>query len=100
MNKPMIGQLGRRHFMKMAAGLTASMATGNVLSAANPDLRSIPLGLDGHSMRGMRWKAGQLIDYAATLRLDAVLFNGLQYFESLDKEHLIDLKKKAADHGM
>lgn len=86
--------------MKLAAGFSAAFATGNVFAASGPDLSSIPLGLDGHSMRGMRWKAPQLIDYAASLKLDAVLFNGLQYFDSLDTAHLVELRKRAADHGM
>ena len=25
--------------------------------------KGVPLGLDGHSMRGMKWKAGQLIAF-------------------------------------
>ena len=100
MSKREIGEFGRRDFIRMAAGLSASMATGTVFAAGGPDLSKIPLGLDGHSMRGMRWKAGRLIEYAASLNLDAVLLNGLQYFESLEKAHLVDLRKKAADHGM
>jgi sugar phosphate isomerase/epimerase len=86
--------------MKIAAGFTASMAIGNGLSAAKADLRSIQLGLDGHSMRGMRWKAGPLIDYAASLKLDAVLLNGLQYFESIDEKHLKDLRNQADSQGI
>ena len=98
-HNPFTNNFARRDFMKMTAGLAASLATGNVLSAKTVDLSKIRLGLDGHSMRGMRWKAPQLTDYAATLKLDAVLFNGLQYFESLDKNYLLDLKKKADSYA-
>lgn len=54
----------------------------------------IPLGMDAHSIRAMRWKAGQLIEFASKLELDTVLFNGLNYFESLDDKHLKSLKKQ------
>lgn len=90
----------RRDFLKMSAGFAAGLATTNMLSAKSPDLSKIALGLDGHSMRGMRWKAGQLIDYAASLELDAVLLNGLQYFDSLETAHLQGLRQKAESHGM
>ena len=53
----------------------------------------IPLGMDAHSVRSMRWKAGQLIEYASKLDLETILFNGLNYFESLDETHLKSLKE-------
>ena len=47
----------------------------------------------------MRWKATQLIDYAAELNADALLLNGPQYFKSLDNAYLESLKKKADAKG-
>ncbi|MEL7500711.1 MAG: sugar phosphate isomerase/epimerase [Planctomycetota bacterium] len=46
-------------------------------------------------MRFKSWKAEQLIEFAAEQKLDAVLFNGLHYFESLESEHLQKLKTLA-----
>ena len=43
-------------------------------------------------MRGMNWKAKQLLDYAIELAVDSVLLNGLDYFESLDEKYLKTLK--------
>ena len=54
------------------------------------------LGLDAHSVRGMKWSAMPLIEYAAEQKLDAVLLNGLQYFESLEDAHLTKVKAAAA----
>lgn len=52
------------------------------------------------SMRFKRWKAAQLIEFAAEQKLDAVLFNGLQYFESLETGYLKKLKLLADQHGL
>lgn len=94
----------RRQFLAnaTAGGVSAvALPTKFLTSAFGADGRSgkrIPLGLDGHSMRGMRhkgWKATELIEFAAEQRLDAVLFNGLHYFESLETSHLKKLKDLA-----
>ncbi len=60
----------------------------------------VPLGLDAHSLRGMRWQARQLIAYAAEQKLDAVLLNTLKPFESLEAAHLRSLRETAAAHGL
>jgi sugar phosphate isomerase/epimerase len=49
-------------------------------------------------MRWKKWKATQLIQFAAEQRLDAALFNGLHYFESLEAGHLKGLKDLADRH--
>lgn len=88
----------RRDFLLVAA--TAIAATGlssSVLSAPAPiDSTRVPLGLDGHSLRGMQWKAAQLIEFAAEQRLDAVLLNNLNYFESFEESYLLRLKELAS----
>ncbi len=90
----------RRDFLKLSAGLTAGLATTHALSAKTPDLTKIPLGLCNHSLRAMRWKAEQLLEYAAGLELDGVLLNMLFNFENLDAEHLRSLRAKANAHGI
>lgn len=94
--------LRRREFL--IATSTALAATGvnlKPLAAADSgDPPRVPLGLDGHSLRGMKWKATQLIEFAAEQRLDAVLLNSLNYFESLDEPHLLNLKQLADKHDM
>ena len=64
-----------------------------------PQGRSL-LGLDGHSLRAMKWNAMQLIDYAAEQKLDAVLLNGFQYFQSLEPAHLKAVKKLGDSKGI
>ncbi|MFC1762952.1 sugar phosphate isomerase/epimerase family protein [Planctomycetota bacterium] len=92
--------LHRRDFLRMATGTALGLATTGRLYAQSTGTTRVPLGLDAHSMRGMRWKAGSLIEYAAEQKLDAVLLNSLNYFESLDAAHLKHLKETANAHGM
>lgn len=51
--------------------------------------------MDGYSLRSRRWKATQLIGFAGEQKLDAVLLNDLNYFESLEQAHLQALRKLA-----
>ncbi len=58
------------------------------------------LGLDNYALRSLGWKAGQILDYAATLKLDAVLFSDFDVYESLADDRLRDLKRRADDLGI
>ncbi|MCC7155605.1 MAG: sugar phosphate isomerase/epimerase, partial [Bryobacterales bacterium] len=42
------------------------------------------LGYDSYSIRGLKWKAPRLIDYAAELKLDTLQIGSLDDYESLD----------------
>ncbi len=94
----------RRHFMAAAAiGAASTVTPSPAFCMSDTTSQRIPLGLDGHSMRSMRfnkWKATQLIEFAAEQRLDAALFNGLHYFESLEASYLQGLKDLADRHEM
>ncbi|MFC2081485.1 sugar phosphate isomerase/epimerase family protein, partial [Bacteroidota bacterium] len=91
----------RREFAKMA-GLSALAMQAIPLSISalqyrtEPELSSkVPLGLCNHSLRGMRLKAKQLIEYAIEHKLDSVQFNTLTTFENLEANHLAELRKLA-----
>ena len=60
----------------------------------------LKLGFDNYSIRALNWKAPQLLDYAASLRLDTVLFSDLDVYESLSDEYLRGIKSKADDLGI
>ena len=100
LNPNMKFPLRRRDFLTVAAKSAIGLAAAGTLRAQAAGAPRVPLGLDAHSLRAMRWKAGQLIEYAAGQKLDAVLLNSLNYFESLDTTHLKRLKNKANSHGM
>jgi sugar phosphate isomerase/epimerase len=96
--------LPRREFLSIVGG-AAAMATTGAFAAEPPKAASIdsirvPLGLDGHSMRAMKWKAPQFIEFAAEQKLDAVLINNLPLFESREESYLRGLKDKADRHGL
>lgn len=92
--------LRRREFLStVGAGLIAANVSANSLNAEDANHSTgVPLGLDGHSLRGMKWKATRLIEFAAKQHLDAVLLNSLNYFESLEESHLLKLKELARQH--
>ena len=103
-NPVVSGSLPRRDFLGMLAGAAAMATTGafaqDTPKAASSDLARVPLGLDGHSMRAMKWKAPQFIEFAAERKLDAVLINNLPLFESLEESYLRGLKETADRHGL
>ena len=90
----------RRDFLRLAASSAMGLTATGMLRAQSAGASRVPLGLDAHSLRGMRWKAPQLIDWAGKHKLDAVLLNSLNYFKSLDTAHLKHLKETANSHGM
>ncbi len=96
--------LPRREFLGKVAGVAAMATTGAFAQdspkAASSDATRVPLGLDGHSMRAMKWKATQFIEFAAEQKLDAVLINNLPLFESLEESYLRGLKETADRHGL
>lgn len=57
---------------------------------------SIHLGFDTYSVRAFHWKAVQLLDYAAALKLDTIQISSLDDYESLDPAHLAKVKDHAA----
>jgi sugar phosphate isomerase/epimerase len=96
--------LSRRTLMKLAAAATALGAAGP-LKGEDPPAAPVPrlgikLGLDNFSVRALKWKAGQLIDYAAQLQTDSLFITDLDAFENFSDGYLGDLRKKAADLGL
>src|SRR5271154_931288 len=87
----------RRTFLQATvAGLTARSAS------AGGDVSTVPirLGFDTYSIRAFHWKAIQLLDYAASLKLDTIQFSSLDDYESLEPDHLARVKDYAAKVGV
>jgi sugar phosphate isomerase/epimerase len=80
-----------------ALGSTALPGFAQEATSAKPGLI---LGLDAHAVRGMKWTAIPLIEYAAELKLDAVLLNGFHYFDRLDEAHLKQIRALADSKGI
>jgi 3-oxoisoapionate decarboxylase len=92
----------RRTFLKAVAATSAGLALAkSSLAEGSAALRGkTPLGFDNFSVRAMKWNASQLIDYAASLKLDSLFLTDLDVYESFEPGYLRDLKKKAADNGL
>jgi 3-oxoisoapionate decarboxylase len=95
-------QSNRRAFIKTVAVTGASLALTDKRARAQERAAAgkARLGFDNFSVRAMKWNASQLIDYAASLKLDSVFLTDLDVYESFDESYLKDLKKKGDDHGM
>ena len=78
----------------LAAPVLSSVQAKERLFNLNNAEVKVPLGLDGHAVRGMKWKDEQVIEYAAELKMDCVLLNSLNYFKSLEDKYLKSLKKQ------
>jgi 3-oxoisoapionate decarboxylase len=97
--------LPRRDFVKTIAAAGTSLAlaglpTASAQSSPSGANRKLKLGFDNFSIRAFGWKAPQLLDYAASLKVDTVLFSDLDVYENHSESHLREIKAKADDLGI
>ncbi len=93
--------LSRRVFLDSILAVGIGSAIHPVLTrAASPGKRNIKLGFDNFSIRDLGWKAPQILDYAATLKVDVVFFSDLDVYESLDDDYLVKIKQQADRLGL
>lgn len=102
-NEGHVSQPNRRTFLKSVgvAGATLAMVPVTFAQdAPTASKRRIKLGFDNFAVRAMGWKAGALLDYAASLKLDSLFITDLDAFESHELAHLLEIKAKAEAHGI
>jgi len=93
--------MNRRNFTKIVGlgviGIQSftSMASSDLIEFVLIKSSNIPLGICNHSLRSMKLNVQQLIEYAIEHQLDSVLINNLPPFQSLEKSHLLKLRKMA-----
>jgi sugar phosphate isomerase/epimerase len=94
--------MNRRAFVQgtTTTTLAAALASRRADGAASAEPGKVKLGIDNFSVRAMKWKAPQLIDYAAQLKVDSLFITDLDAFESLETKALVELRKRAADQGL
>lgn len=91
----------RRHFLKQLTLATAAVAwPARAQENSGRVTPRIKLGYDNFAVRAMKWKAPQLIDYAASLKTDSLFISDLDAFENLTDGYLKELRSKAADQGL
>lgn len=97
MNSDLSSQ-SRRNFLGTIATATAAMATLPTLAHENGP--HIPLGIDNFAVRAFGWKGREIIDYAASLKLDTLFITDLPSLGSLEPKHAEELRRYAADKGL
>ena len=60
----------------------------------------LKLGFDNFSIRAWKWKAPRLLDYAAEIGVDTVLFSDLHVYDSFEETALRELKARADALGV
>lgn len=60
----------------------------------------IRLGYDTYSIRAFRWKAKQLIDYAASQKLDTLQISSVGEYDNAGAEHLGAMRSYASERGI
>lgn len=91
----------RRKVVKSLALTGAVVAAGSPGNATTQPLnKKLKLGFDNFSIRALGWKAPQLLDYAASLKADVILFSDLDVYESHSDSYLKEIKARADHHGI
>ena len=93
----------RRDVLRSAATAVSAVALAPMNRLATAQGRAggkIKLGFDNFSIRGMNWKAPRLLDYAASLKVDTVLFSDLDVYDSHDAAYLQRVKAQADRLGL
>jgi sugar phosphate isomerase/epimerase len=91
----------RRAFLQKtsAAAFAAPLAAAQSSPPATAGKR-IRLGIDSYSVRAFSWKAPQLLDFAAQLKLDTMQISSLEEYESLEPAYLRKVKDQADRSGI
>ena len=94
----------RRMFVQSLATAGAGLALGLPGKAQGQapatGARRIKLGLDNFAVRAMKWKAPQLLEYAASLKTDSLFITDFGPFESLEDNYLKQIRARAEDKGL
>jgi sugar phosphate isomerase/epimerase len=90
--------MNRRTFLSQTALSTVALATTR-LQAAAPGAK-LMLGMDHFSTRATGWKAAQIIEHAASLKLDTVFLSELSTLESFEDAYLQGVKDQADKAGL
>lgn len=100
--KPLATPFSRRRFLGSLASSAAGVSLLDrrlTLARAVPQ-QKIKLGFDNFSIRAFGWKAPQLLDYAASLKVDSLFMSDLDVYESHDDSYLRNIRAKAKDLGL
>src|SRR5436190_20276296 len=91
----------RRDFLQtVSAGSALAQSGRSQLMPKTASGEGIRLGFDTYSVRAFQWKALQLLDYAAGLKLDTIQISSSNDYESLEPAHLQKVREHAEKLGI
>lgn len=93
----------RRTFGRQLATAAAAVAAARALPlavSAQAPARKIRLGMDNFAVRACGWKGRELVDYAASLKLDTLFITDLPGLGSLEEKNAAELRRYATDKGL
>jgi 3-oxoisoapionate decarboxylase len=87
--------MNRRGFLGSLAAVSMASVVGSASDPRPAARRKLRLGFDNFSIRDFKWKAPQLIDYAASLKVEILLLSDLDVYESLEPDYLKRIRAQA-----
>ncbi|MDE3197602.1 MAG: sugar phosphate isomerase/epimerase, partial [Acidobacteriota bacterium] len=91
----------RREFLQSAMAGTAMAQAAAAQNPPKSDVgRGIKLGFDTYSVRAFKWKDIQLLDFAASLKVDTIQISDSGDYSSTDPAHLRQVKDHASRLGI
>jgi len=90
----------RRNFLQGAAMSAPLLGSGTIRADKLQTRRKLALGYDNFAVRAMKWKAPDLIGYAAKLKCDTLFITDFGPFEKMDDAYLKDLRRQGEDAGV
>lgn len=84
----------RRSFLATSALASTALFSG--IAKAKP-AGKIKLGFDNFSIRSLGWKAPQLIDHAAALKVDILMMSDLDVYDNFEESYLKKIKAQAEE---
>jgi 3-oxoisoapionate decarboxylase len=92
--------MNRRGFLGSLAALGMAGVVGAASDQPSGSPRKLRLGFDNFSIRDFKWKAPQLIEYAASLKVEILLLSDLDVYESLEPDYLKGVRSQADRAGI
>jgi sugar phosphate isomerase/epimerase len=86
----------RRSFLQSIPAAAAAVAAAEPAPPAVP----VKLGFDTYSLRAFGWKIPQLLDYAASQKLDTIQISSMSDYESYEPAYLQKVKDQAGRHNL
>ena len=92
--------MNRRGFIGSLAAIGMAGVVGSASDRPQASPRKLRLGFDNFSIRDFKWKAPQLIDYAASLKVEILLLSDLDVYESLEPDYLKGIRARSDAAGI